>query len=100
MAQMHELTLFAGITKRKGLFSWKGLYLFDVAPTNEIEWPYRKCKHSVILRLPKGRALVIGRWSWSVVSEAQALIDALEGINLGFQGQGFKASVKEATADC
>lgn len=96
MAQMHELTLFAGITQRKGLFSWKGLFIFDIAPTKEIEWPYRKCNHSFVIRLWSGRALVIGRWNWSGLSEAEALLEAMEGINLGFQGQGFKGSASEA----
>ena len=99
MAQMHELTLFCGVIHRKGLFSVKGLYLFDVAPTKEIEWPYRISKRSIQIRLPRGKALCIGRWSFSGMSETEALLSALEGINLGFQGQGITASVKEVTED-
>lgn len=83
MAQMYELTLFAGVQKRKGLFSWKGLFLFDIAPTIEIEWPYRKCRHSLLIQFWPGKALTIGRWSWSGQSEMQALLEAVEGDNLG-----------------
>lgn len=83
MAQMHELTLFCGISQRKGLFSWKGLFLFDIAPTIEIEWPYRKCRHSLLIHFWPGKALTIGRWSWSGLSEQEALIAATEGYNIG-----------------
>jgi hypothetical protein len=80
---MHELTLFWGITSRKGLFSWKGLFLFDVAPTIEIEWPYRKCRHSLLFHFWPGKAFTIGRWSWSGLSEQEALIEATEGHKIG-----------------
>jgi hypothetical protein len=80
---MKEITLFAGVQKRKGLFSWKGLFLFDVAPTIEIEWPYRKCKHSLLIHFWPGKALTIGRWSWSGLSEQEALIAATEGYRIG-----------------
>lgn len=96
---MHELTLFAGIIQRRGLFSWKGLYCIDVAPTKEIEWPYRECKHSIIIRIWSGKAICFGRWKFSGMSETEALLSALEGTNLGFQGQGFKASIEEAPED-
>lgn len=93
MAQTHELTLFWGITPRRGFF------VFDKAPTREIEWPFRVCKKSILIHIWPGKALVIGRWQWSELSETEALLEALEGTNLGFQGQGFKASATEATED-
>lgn len=74
---MHEITLFAGITPRKGFF------LFDVAPTREIEFPWRQAKKSLLIHFWPGKALVLGRWRWSGLSEEQALLQAVEGENVG-----------------
>lgn len=95
MAQMHEITLFAGITPRKGLF------LFDVAPTREIEFPWRVAKKSLLIHFWPGKALVFGRWRWSGLDEEKALYAALEGEEIGdIQEQsGVAKRLKEVRED-
>ena len=56
MAQMHGKRLFTGIINVKGLF------LFDVAPTYENEYPFRACEHSWVIHIWPGKALVVGCW--------------------------------------
>lgn len=92
LAQMHELTLFTGIIPRKGLF------LFDIAPTREIEFPWRAAKRCLLIHIWPGKAIVIGRWRWSGLDEHEALLAALEGEEIGDvqQQSGFGERLKEA----
>ena len=77
MSRMHEVTFFVGVTPRRGLF------LFDIAPTREIEYPWRVAKRCLLIHFWPGKALVIGRWKWSGMEEDAALLAALEGDNIG-----------------
>jgi hypothetical protein len=54
------------------------------APTREIEPPFRVSLRSVVLRLwPSRRALVVGRWQPSGLSEEEALQAAVGGHSVG-----------------
>lgn len=53
---------------------------FHLAPTREIEPPFRVCLRSVVFRLwPTGRAWVFGHWQPSGLTETEALQRALAG---------------------
>jgi hypothetical protein len=54
------------------------------APTREIEAPFRVSLRSIVLRLwPLRRALVVGRWHPSGLSEEEALQAAVAGHEVG-----------------
>lgn len=64
-----------------------GMRVDRVAPrmhlghTKEIEEPFRHGR-SIVVRLFRGWAVVIGRWRHRDISEEDALLDALDGENL------------------
>ena len=73
MAKMHGEHLFTGI------IYVRGAPLIHVAPTTEIEHPWRKCKRSVIIRLWKGKALVLGFWRDNDKPWHDSLLEAVNG---------------------
>ncbi len=58
---------------------------FEVKPTNEIEHPWRVCPDSLVVKLPKGRGMVLGRWRKSKVHWEQSLMEILKGREIDFE---------------
>lgn len=75
MAKMHGKNLFAGIIPVKGFF------VFDTAPTREIEEPFRQCRRSLIIHHWPGKAIVLGKWGKEAPedTEQQKILEALGG---------------------
>jgi len=75
MAKMHGKDLFIGI------ISVRGFFVFDIAPTREIEEPFRDCKRSLIIHCWPGKAIVVGKWGPEAPEdhEVYKLMEAIEG---------------------
>lgn len=58
---------------------------FERKPTNEIEHPWRVCPQSLVVKLPRGRGMVIGRWRKSKVHWEQSLMEIIQGREFDFE---------------
>lgn len=66
-------------------YAHRGWPWIERGNTQEIEWPYRKARWSVVVRFPFTlSALVIGRWG-DPRPEEEALLDAVQGNFLGLE---------------
>ena len=57
----------------------KGTPLAHRAPTQEIDWPFRRSNSHILRLWPLNIALVAGRWNDSDLDEDEALLLALDG---------------------
>lgn len=57
--------------------------LIHLAPTTEIEYPWRVCKKSMIIRYRKNKGIVIGLWRKNKKDWSETVLEALKGRNLG-----------------
>lgn len=77
----------------------KGFFVFDVAPTREIEEPFRECKRSLIIHCWPGKAIVLGKWGPEAPEDQEVykLLAALDGREVGeIEKQEEKADQPEA----
>jgi hypothetical protein len=65
--------------------------IIHLAPTTEIEYPWRVCPKSLVIKLPKGRGMVMGKWKFNVRPWEETLLEILKGREIYFaeeEGQG------------
>src|ERR1700683_2359614 len=58
--------------------------IFHLAPTTEIEHPWRVCPKSLVIRLPKSRGIVIGKWRSNIRPWEETLLEILKGREIYF----------------
>lgn len=68
-----------------GLIPVKGFFVFDVAPTREVEEPFRECKYSLIVHCWPRKAIVLGKWGSEAPEghETRKILSALSGREVG-----------------
>lgn len=63
----------------------KNAPLFHKSPTNEIEHPWRVCPNSLVIKLPFGRGIVVGKWRANKDHWENSLMEILNGRELDFE---------------
>lgn len=57
---------------------------FHVELTAEIEYPWRVCPKTLIIKLPKKRGMVVGFWRKNLKPWQESLMEILKGREIGF----------------
>src|SRR5215467_2824432 len=61
------------------LYLKKNAPLFHLAPTTEIEYPWRVCKNSLVIKYFPKRGIVLGMWQKNNREWHETVLDILEG---------------------